>query len=70
MNLWREKFRYGRRRRRRRRRKISKFYGYIHDGSVYTSHELENNNYIDDETFDMMMLIKKQEEYNLYKKNL
>ena len=32
--------------------------GYTNDGSVYTSDELENNQYIDDESFDMMMLIK------------
>ena len=34
--------------------------GYTNDGSVYTSDE--ENNHIDDESFDMMMLIKKDKE--------
>ena len=44
------------------------FIGYNNDGTVYTSEKLENNNYIDDESFDMMMLIKKEDELNLYKR--
>ncbi len=48
--------------------KLVSFLGYNNDGSVYTSYELEKNNYIDDEEFNMMMLVKKQEKYNLYKR--
>ena len=48
--------------------KLVSFIGYNNDGTTYTTDELENNSYIDDETFDMMMLVKKQEEYNLYKR--
>ncbi len=44
------------------------FLGYNKDGSVYTTHNLENNNYIEEENFDMMMLVKKQEELDLYKR--
>ena len=48
--------------------KLVQFMGYTNDGSVYTSDELENNQYIDDESFDMMMLIKKENEDSLYKR--
>ena len=48
--------------------KLVNFLGYNNDGSVYTSYKLENNNYIDDENFDMMMLVKKDKEQNLYKR--
>ena len=48
--------------------KLVSFLGYNNDGSVYTSYKLENNNYIDDENFDMMMLVKKDKEQNLYKR--
>ena len=48
--------------------KLVSFIGYNNDGTTYTTDELENNSYIDTETFDMMMLVKKQEEYNLYKR--
>ena len=48
--------------------KLISFLGYNNDGSVYSSYELENNNYIDDEEFSMMMLVKKQEKYDLYKR--
>ena len=48
--------------------KLVQFMGYTNDGSVYTSDELENNQYIDDESFDMMMLIKKENEGSLYKR--
>ena len=48
--------------------KLVSFLGYNNDGSVYTSYKLENNNYIDDENFDMMMLVKKDKEENLYKR--
>ena len=48
--------------------KLVQFMGYTNDGSVYTSDELENNQYIDDESFDMMMLIKKENENSLYKR--
>ena len=42
--------------------------GYNNDGSVYTTYQLENNSYIDDEDFSMMMLVKKDEEQDLYKR--
>jgi hypothetical protein len=48
--------------------KLIQFMGYTNDGSVYTSDELENNNYIDDEDFDMMMLIKSENGESLYKR--
>ena len=48
--------------------KLVQFMGYTNDGSVYTSDELVNNQYIDDESFDMMMLIKKENEGSLYKR--
>ena len=48
--------------------RLVQFMGYTNDGSVYTSDELENNQYIDDESFDMMMLIKKENEGSLYKR--
>ena len=48
--------------------RLVQFMGYTNDGSVYTSDELENNQYIDDESFDMMMLIKKENEDSLYKR--
>lgn len=48
--------------------KLIQFMGYTNDGSVYTSDELENNNYIDDEDFDMMMLIKRENGGSLYKR--
>jgi hypothetical protein len=48
--------------------KLVSFLGYNNDGSVYTTDELENNSYIDDEDFSMMMLVKKDEEQNLYKR--
>ena len=41
--------------------KLISFIGYNNDGSVYTSNELENNSYIEDENFNMMMLVKKEE---------
>ena len=48
--------------------KLVSFMGYNNDGSVYTSYELENNKYIEDENFNMMMLVKKEGESNLYKR--
>ena len=48
--------------------KLVSFMGYNNDGSVYTTYQLENNSYIDDEDFSMMMLVKKDEEYDLYKR--
>ena len=48
--------------------KLVSFLGYNDDGSVYTTDELENNSYIDDENFSMMMLVKKDEEEDLYKR--
>ena len=48
--------------------KLVSFMGYNNDGSVYTTHQLENNSYIDDEDFSMMMLVKKDEEHDLYKR--
>ena len=48
--------------------KLVSFVGYNNDGSTFTSDELENNNYIDDESFDMMMLVKKEDELKLYKR--
>ena len=48
--------------------KLVTFLGYNNDGSTYTTDELENNSYIDDETFSMMMLVKKDEEQELYKR--
>lgn len=48
--------------------RLVQFMGYTNDGSVYTSDELENNQYIDNESFDMMMLIKKDNEDSLYKR--
>ena len=44
------------------------FLGYNNDGTTYSSIKLENNEYIDNEEFSMMMLVKKQEEYDLYKR--
>ena len=48
--------------------KLVSFMGYNNDGSVYTTYQLENNSYIDDENFNMMMLVKKDEEQDLYKR--
>ncbi len=48
--------------------KLVSFLGYNNDGSRYTTDELENNDYIDDENFSMMMLVKKDEEEKLYKR--
>lgn len=48
--------------------KLISFLGYNNDGSVYTTDELENNRYIDDEDFNMMMLVKKEDELKLYKR--
>lgn len=48
--------------------KLVSFLGYNNDGSRYTTDELENNEYIDDENFSMMMLVKKDEEQELYKR--
>ena len=48
--------------------KLVSFMGYNNDGSVYTTYQLENNSYIDDEDFSMMMLVKKDEEQDLYKR--
>ena len=48
--------------------KLVSFMGYNNDGSVYTTYQLENNSYIDDEDFSMMMLVKKDEEHDLYKR--
>ena len=48
--------------------KLVSFLGYNDDGSVYTTDELENNSYIDNENFSMMMLVKKDEEQDLYKR--
>ena len=48
--------------------KLVSFLGYNDDGSVYTTDELENNNYIDDESFNMMMLVKKEEDSRLFKR--
>ena len=48
--------------------KLVSFLGYNNDGSVYTTYELENNSYIDDEDFSMMMLVKKDKEQDLYKR--
>lgn len=48
--------------------KLVSFLGYNDDGSVYTTDELENNNYIDDESFNMMMLVKKEEDGRLFKR--
>lgn len=48
--------------------KLVTFLGYNDDGSTYTTAELENNSYIDDENFSMMMLIKKDEDKELYKR--
>ena len=48
--------------------KLVSFLGYNLDGTVYTTHNLENNNYIEEENFEMMMLVKKQEELDLYKR--
>ena len=44
------------------------FLGYNNDGTTYSSYKLENNEYINDEEFSMMMLVKKQENYDLYKR--
>ena len=41
--------------------RLVSFLGYNNDGSTYTTDELENNSYIDDENFSMMMLVKKDE---------
>ena len=51
-------------------KKSVSFLGYNNDGTSYTSYNLENNHYITDEKFDMMMLVKKQEEFDLYKRIL
>ena len=48
--------------------KLVNFLGFNKDGSVFTTHNLENNHYIEEENFDMMMLVKKQEELDLYKR--
>ena len=48
--------------------KLVSFLGYNNDGSVFTTDKIENNNYIKDEQFDMMMLVKKQEDLDLYKR--
>ena len=40
---------------------VIKFLGYNKDGSIYTSVQLKNNNYIDDEQFDMMILVDDSE---------
>ena len=44
----------------KKKKKLVSFLGYNNDGSVYTTYELENNSYIDDEDFSMMMLVKKE----------
>ena len=48
--------------------KLISFVGYNKDGSVYTTDELDNNRYIEDETFNMMMLVKKEDNTKLYKR--
>ena len=49
--------------------KLVSFLGYNNnDSSVFTTDRIENNNYIKEEKFDMMMLVKKQEDLNLYKR--
>mgnify|MGYP001162146875 FL=1 len=48
--------------------KLISFIGYNNDGSVYTTEELDNNRYIEDENFNMMMLVKKEEDTKLYKR--
>ena len=48
--------------------KLVSFLGYSNDGTTYSSYKLENNEYINDEEFSMMMLVKKQENYDLYKR--
>ena len=48
--------------------KLISFIGYNNDGSVYTTEELDNNRYIEDENFNMMMLVKKEEDAKLYKR--
>jgi len=40
---------------------VIKFLGYNKDGSIYTSIQLKNNNYIEDEHFDMMFLVNDSE---------
>ena len=51
--------------------KLVSFLGYNNnDSSVFTTDRIENNNYIKEEKFDMMMLVKKQEEFDLYKRIL
>ncbi len=44
------------------------FLGYNNDGTRYSTVKLENNEYINNEEFSMMMLVKKQEKYDLYKR--
>lgn len=48
--------------------KLVSFLGYSNDGTTYSSYKLENNEYINDEEFSMMMLVKKQDNYDLYKR--
>ena len=49
--------------------KLVSFLGYNNnDSSVFTTDRIENNNYIKEEKFDMMMLVKKQEDLNLFKR--
>ena len=48
--------------------KLISFVGYNSDGSVYTTDELDNNRYIEDERFNMMMLVKKEDDKKLYKR--
>lgn len=48
--------------------KLISFVGYNNDGSIYTTEELDNNRYIEDENFNMMMLVKKADNSKLYKR--
>lgn len=40
---------------------VIKFIGYNKDGSIYTSIKLKNNSYINDEHFDLMLLLNENE---------